>query len=217
MLKDSYERVSRGDRNAMRSLNTTAIDIGTEDHPTNESSGGDGGPIVDPNSKGTSDKKSKKDKGTTDLTSLANLIKSNQEDPKKVNEKVIAIISDVKVLKAAYAAIKSKPGNITPGTTPETLDGIDSKYFESLSKDLQTGAYKFSPARRIIVPKANNPDKFRPLSMASPRSKIVQKAVAMVLEAIYEPTFSTNSHGFRPGKGVHSALKQVKKTFTSVN
>jgi retron-type reverse transcriptase len=125
------------------------------------------------------------------------------------------IVTDINVLLAAYARIKSNPGNMTPATTLETLDGIDLAYFERLKKELRTGAFQFKPARRIMIPKTNG--KTRPLTIAAPREKIVQMAIAMVLEGIYEPNFSPNSHGFRPNRGVHTALRQVKKTFTSVN
>jgi len=53
------------------------------------------------------------------------------------------------------------------------------------------------------------------LTIASPRDKIVQECVRLVLEAIFEPTFSENSHGFRLGRSCHTALKQIKQNFDS--
>ena len=117
---------------------------------------------------------------------------------------------------AAYHNLKSSPGNMTKGVDNETLDGINLAWFAKLSKDLQTNAFQFRPARRIDIPKANGKGT-RPLGIASPRDKIVQGAMLLVLEAIFEPTFHTHSHGFRPGKGCHTALKEVKNTFTGVN
>lgn len=55
------------------------------------------------------------------------------------------------------------------------------------------------------------------MGIASPRDKIVQGAMLLILEAIFEPSFLTHSHGFRPNKGCHTALKEVKNTFTAVN
>lgn len=55
------------------------------------------------------------------------------------------------------------------------------------------------------------------MGIASPRDKIVQGAMLLIMEAIFEPSFVTHSHGFRPGKGCHTALKEVKNTFSAVN
>jgi len=105
--------------------------------------------------------------------------------------------------------IKGKPGNMTRGVTKETLDGISMDFFTKLSEGLIKGKFNFTPTRRIMIPKGTGKTGERPLSIASPREKIVQKAIALILESIYEPKFSENSHGFRPKRGVHTALKQL--------
>jgi len=94
---------------------------------------------------------------------------------------------------------------MTPGRTPETLDKIDLEYFNKVSLLLKAGQFKFTPSRKIQISK---PGKYnlRPLNIGAPREKIVQKAITLILETIYEPVFSNNSHGFRPNRGVHSAL-----------
>jgi retron-type reverse transcriptase len=163
--------------------------------------------------KTTSNTTTKKLKGTADLDALVVLTSKNKNDPTMINIKLVEILSNINILIAAYSRIKSNPGNMTPSTTTETLDGIDIKYFLNLQKDIRTGKFSFAPARRILIPKSKGK---RPLTMAAPREKIVQMAIAMVLEAIYNPSFSPNSL-FRPNMGVHTALRQVKKTFTSVN
>jgi group II intron reverse transcriptase/maturase len=105
--------------------------------------------------------------------------------------------------------IKGKPGNMSHGSTKETLDGINMDYFTNLSENLIKGKFNFTPTRRIMIPKGTGKAGERPLSIANPREKIVQKAIALVLEMIFEPLFLDNSHGFRPNRGVHSALKQL--------
>lgn len=117
--------------------------------------------------------------------------------------------------------IKGKPGNMTQGSTKETLDGISRAYFSRLSEDLLKGRFNFTPTPfafgfakstakgRIMITKGPGKTGERPLSIANPREKIVQKALAFILESIYEPIFTNNSHGFRPNKGVHSALKEL--------
>ena len=91
----------------------------------------------------------------------------------------------------AYTRIKSNPGNLTPGGDPdkETLDGINERWFEKTSEELKKGSYTFKQGRRTMIPKPNKPGR-RPLTVVSPRDKIVQEAIRMVLEIVYEPTCS---------------------------
>lgn len=147
---------------------------------------------------------------------LGNLRRDNTKDKSLVNVKVLDLMSDVDILLASYSKLKSSPGNVTPGLDSETLDGINLPWFEKLRKDLRTNAFQFKPARRTEIPKASGSGT-RPLGVASPRDKIVQGAMLLILEAVFEPLFTTHSHGFRPGKGCHTALKEVKSTFSSVN
>jgi group II intron reverse transcriptase/maturase len=109
----------------------------------------------------------------------------------------------------AYQSIAPKPGNMTAGTDNQTIDGTSMALIEELIADLKASRYKPTPARREYIPKANG--KMRPLGIPSFRDKLVQTALKLILEAIYEPTFSSYSHGFRPEKSCHTALMQVKK------
>lgn len=111
----------------------------------------------------------------------------------------------------AYYKIKSKPGNMTPGITPTTLDGFSSEVISDLIRKLKDESFQFSPGRRVSIPKSSGGS--RPLTIAPPRDKIVQEVMRMILAAIFEPSFSPNSHGFRSGRSCHSALKQVFTTF----
>jgi group II intron reverse transcriptase/maturase len=126
--------------------------------------------------------------------------------------KLIHVICHVDVLMLAYYLIKSNPGNMTPGSTPETLDGMDVRWIHKTCQALRAGKFQFGLARRIMIPKDGKPGK-RPLTMASPREKVVQKAMAMVLNSLFEPIFLDYSHGFRPHRGCHSALQMVDRTF----
>lgn len=69
------------------------------------------------------------------------------------------------------------------------------------------GRFKFTPARLAKISKANS-DKLRPLSVGNPREKIVQKAIQLLLTAIFEENFLDVSHGFRPLRSTHTALKK---------
>jgi group II intron reverse transcriptase/maturase len=147
---------------------------------------------------------------------LGKLNEDNKLDTNLVNKNLLKLVSDIDVLMAAYTKLKSSPGNLTPGIDKETLDGLNLKWFETLERDLNTNKFQFRPARRLEIPKANGKGT-RPLGIASPRDKIVQGAILLVLEAIFEPSFSVHSHGFRPYKGCHSALGEIKRTYSSVN
>lgn len=96
---------------------------------------------------------------------------------------LIRILSNPEFLQACYLEIKSKPGNMSKGTDNTTLDGINIKWFERTAKDLLNGNFSFSPARRVMIPKPGKKEK-RPLSVANPRDKIIQKALTVVLETI---------------------------------
>jgi len=117
-------------------------------------------------------------------------------------------LCDPKVLKIAYLMIKSKAGNMTEGVDKITLDGINEDWFNKTIEALIEDTYKPNPVRRVNIPKPNG--KTRPLGISSPRDKIVQEAMRLVLEVILEPKFKDTSHGFRPNRGCHSALRNIR-------
>lgn len=138
------------------------------------------------------------------LDKLNNLrIKASEGKP--IDRNLISLLSNPTLLEIAYNNLKSKPGNMTPGITPETLDGISSEWFTETENLLRSGKFEFQPSRRIKIPKASGGT--RPLSIGSPKDKVVQEAMRIILEAIYEPNLSDNSHGFRPIRSCHTALR----------
>lgn len=117
----------------------------------------------------------------------------------------------------AYQNIAKSTGSMTAGTDGMTLDGMSMTRINRIIATLKDHSYQPNPARRHYIAKQNNPAKMRPLGIPSTDDKLVQEVVRMLLEAIYEPTFSPRSHGFRPGRSCHTALKEVQATFTGVN
>lgn len=110
---------------------------------------------------------------------------------------------------AAYHRIKSKPGNMTPGSDDQTLDEISMKEIRKIIASLKDKSFQFRPLRRMFIPKANG--KMRPLGIPCPMDKLVQEVMKIILEAIYEPTFKDCNHGFRPNRGCHMALQQISQ------
>ena len=126
----------------------------------------------------------------------------------------IKVISNIKNLITAYELIRSNPGNMSPGLDRDTLDGLTLGYLKKIQTQLRDGQFEFSPARRTHIPKPGK-NRTRPLAVASPREKVVQKAILLVLERLYEPEFLDSSHGFRPKRGTHTAMKQLESQFQS--
>jgi hypothetical protein len=121
-------------------------------------------------------------------------------------------LSNPNFLKFAYYHIKSKLGNTISATTLEILDVISQDWFEKTAKDISEGIYTFQNCRRIHISKVDK-KKNRYITMRNPKDKIVQKAMQIILEEIFERKesyFSPYSHGFRPGKSCHTALEQIK-------
>lgn len=116
----------------------------------------------------------------------------------------------------AYNNIAKSQGSMTAGADGMTLDDMTEARIERIIASLKDHSYQPNPARREYIAKQNNPAKKRPLGIPSTDDKLVQEIVRMLLSAIYEPSFSDNSHGFRPRRSCHTALQSVQKTFTGV-
>ena len=123
--------------------------------------------------------------------------------------KLIQIIGSLSTINLAYLMVKNKSGISTKGVDKATLDGINVKALKKLSRDTLSGVIKFSPVRRVFIPKPGT-TVLRPLGVSSPREKIIQKAIELVLTAIFEEIFLDCSHGSRPNRSCHSALKHLQ-------
>ena len=119
---------------------------------------------------------------------------------------------NVELYLMAYGRIYANQGAMTPGPDAETADGMSMDKIQRIVEALRHERYRFRPVRRTFIPKKNG--KLRPLGLPSWSDKLVGEVVRLLLEAYYEPTFSDYSHGFRPGRGCHSALREVERTWT---
>ncbi|HEX5302364.1 MAG TPA: reverse transcriptase/maturase family protein [Streptosporangiaceae bacterium] len=112
----------------------------------------------------------------------------------------------------AYGRIYSNQGAMTPGACDETADGMSEAKIEAIIAMMRGERYRFAPVRRVLIPKKNG--KSRPLGLPSWSDKLVGEVVRLLLEAYYEPSFSGHSHGFRKGRGCHTALRDIQKTWS---
>ncbi len=110
----------------------------------------------------------------------------------------------------AYAKLYANDGALTAGVTEETVDGMSLAKIDAIIAALRREAYRWTPVRRTYIPKKNG--KLRPLGMPTWSDKLLQEVIRSVLEAYYEPQFSQHSHGFRPGRGCHTALREIQTT-----
>ena len=112
----------------------------------------------------------------------------------------------------AYGNIYPNKGAMTPGAGGETADGMSEAKIDEIIELMRHERYRFPPARRIYIPKKNG--KLRPLGLPDWSGKLVGEVVRLLLEAYYEPRFSDRSHGFRKRRGCHTALREVRDTWT---
>lgn len=112
---------------------------------------------------------------------------------------------------AAYDKIARNQGALTAGTDNDTADGMNLEGIRRIIAQLRTEQFRFHPVRRIHIPKKRGGT--RALGMPNFTDKLVQEAVRLLLEAYYEPRFRNSSHGFRPGRGCHTALACLKNKF----
>lgn len=114
----------------------------------------------------------------------------------------------------AYKKLYSNNGASTKGVNDDTADGFSEDKIAKIIASLADESYMPNPSRRTYLKKVNG--KMRPLGIPTFTDKLIQEVLRMILEAVYEPLFMDCSHGFRPGKGCHTALKSVKYQFNGV-
>lgn len=114
----------------------------------------------------------------------------------------------------AYGKLYANTGAMTPGATAETVDGMSLAKIDSIIKALRQERYLWTPVRRTYRPKGNG--KQRPLGISTWSDKLLQEVIRSLLEAYYEPQFSTHSHGFRAGYGCHTALLEITRCWRGV-
>lgn len=121
-------------------------------------------------------------------------------------------IAKIETLEEAYRAAQRNGG--APGIDGQTFEDIEQtgrvEFLAAIREALETGRYKPMPNRRVDIPKGNG--KFRTLQIPCIRDRVVQGALKLILEAIFEADFCQNSYGFRPRRSPHRALAEVRRS-----
>ncbi|WP_018422276.1 reverse transcriptase domain-containing protein [Paraburkholderia tuberum] len=133
------------------------------------------------------------------------------ENKERKFDRLLRLIADRDWLSEAARITLASSGARTPG-----VDGVDKRMMEAylphelttIREELLAGSYCPLPAQRVYIPKANG--KPRPLGIPCLRDRIVQRAMLMAMEPIWESDFHPASYGFRPARSVHYAIRTVK-------
>jgi len=120
-------------------------------------------------------------------------------------------------LEAAYAQCRNNGG--APGIDSKTFADIEEdgreRYLAELEEELKDRRYEPQPVRRVLIPKPGQPGKYRPLGIPTIRDRIVQQAVKLLLEPIFEADFTDNAYGYRAGMSAHDAIEDVATNLRS--
>ncbi len=122
-------------------------------------------------------------------------------------ERVYRLLYNPDLYLMAYGKIYRNNGAMTKGTTQETADGMSKDKIATIIDVVRQEQYRWKPARRIYIPKKDG--RKRPLGIQSWSDKLLQEVVRLILDAYFEPQFSPHSHGFRPERGCHTALREI--------
>jgi len=127
-------------------------------------------------------------------------------------ERVYRLLFNRDLYLMAYGKLYRNKGALTPGSTTETVDAMSLAKMDAIIEALRQERYRWTPVRRIYIEKKHSTKK-RPLGLPTWSDKVLQEVIRLILESYFEPTMSDNSHGFRPRRGCHTALRQIDRAW----
>lgn len=146
------------------------------------------------------------------------LYRWSSSDPDKVFADLFNLVCDRRTLAEAWQRLVRNRGSQTPGTdgvtrrTVEERPGGAEGFLAEIQGSLRTGTYTPEPVRQRLIPKPDRPGKFRPLGIPTLKDRLVQMALKLILEPIFEADFYPTSYGFRKGRSTHDALAKIQKS-----
>jgi group II intron reverse transcriptase/maturase len=123
----------------------------------------------------------------------------------------LAYMMDLPWLLRAYHRTRKNGATGVDGQTWHQYGENLEANLQSLLDRAKSGRYRAPPVKRVHIPKAGSPTQTRPIGIPTLEDKVLQRAVVMLLEPIYEQDFTEGSYGFRPGRGAHQALEKLWK------
>jgi RNA-directed DNA polymerase len=140
---------------------------------------------------------------------LLEVVERAKRDP-QMRFQTLAHLIDEEALKRAYGRIRKNAAVGVDGVTKEQYGEELESNVGTLHGRMKTMRYRHQALRRVHIPKGKG--KTRPIGISSIEDKVVQGAIREVLQAVYEPIFSDQSYGFRPGRGAHDAMRSLNQT-----
>lgn len=137
-------------------------------------------------------------------------------DTDKVFADLFNLVCDRRTLDLAWQRLSRNRGSQTPGIDGVTRDKVEKRpgnaagYLEEIREELRSGTYKPQPVRQRLIPKQGRPGQYRPLGIPTLKDRLVQMALKLVLEPIFEADFAPTSYGFRRGRSTHDALARIQ-------
>ncbi len=148
-------------------------------------------------------------------TRLQRIAQLAREDPER-SFLSLAHHIDVDLLREAYRRTRKDGAPGVDGQTAADYQEDLEENLQSLLDRFKSGLYQVPPVRRAYIPKGSDPSKRRPIGMPTFEDKVLQRGVAMVLEAVYEQDFLDCSYGFRPGRSAHQAIRKLWQGLTEM-
>jgi len=146
------------------------------------------------------------------------LYRWSNDDPDKVFADLFNLVCDRRTLDEAWRRLARNSGSQTPGTDGMTRRVVERQpngvagFLDEIREALRNGTYSPQAVRQRLIPKPGKPGKFRPLGIPTLIDRLVQMALKLVLEPIFEADFHPTSYGFRKGRSTHDALERIVKT-----
>lgn len=146
-------------------------------------------------------------------TKLERVAELARKDPEKVFHSLHHFI-DMEWMREAYRRTRKDGATGVDGQTSKEYERELEKNLQSLLERFRSGRYVAPPVRRVHIPKGDG--RTRPIGIPTFEDKVLQRAVTMLVEALYEPSFYDASYGFRPGRSAHDALRALRMGIESM-